>query len=33
MSQPNIVMIMVDQMAHHVIGQLGHPTVMTPHAV
>ena len=31
MPQPNIVMIMVDQMAHDVIGQLGHPTVLTPH--
>lgn len=31
MSQPNIVMIMVDQMAHDVIGHLGHPAVLTPH--
>ena len=31
MPQPNIVMIMVDQMAHDVIGRLGHPTVLTPH--
>ncbi|MFC4455402.1 choline-sulfatase [Deinococcus sonorensis] len=29
--QPNILMVMVDQMAHDVIGQLGHPAVSTPH--
>ncbi|WP_226529218.1 choline-sulfatase [Metabacillus niabensis] len=28
--QPNIVMIMADQMAFDVIGALGHPTVKTP---
>jgi choline-sulfatase len=29
-SRPNIVMIMVDQMAHDVVGALGHPVVKTP---
>lgn len=31
MSLPNIVMMMVDQMAHDVIGHLGHPAALTPH--
>ncbi|WP_170130932.1 choline-sulfatase [Deinococcus yavapaiensis] len=29
-NKPNILVIMVDQMAHDVIGALGHPTVLTP---
>ncbi|MFC4427297.1 choline-sulfatase [Deinococcus navajonensis] len=31
MTQPNMLMVMVDQMAHDVIGRLGHPVVQTPH--
>jgi choline-sulfatase len=31
MEQPNILMIMADQLAPDVIGALGHPTVRTPH--
>lgn len=30
-NQPNIVMMMADQMAADVIGALGHPSVKTPH--
>ena len=30
MRRPNMLLIVVDQMAHDVIRQLGHPTVLTP---
>ncbi|MEL6643706.1 MAG: choline-sulfatase [Pseudomonadota bacterium] len=31
MSQPNIVLIMADQLAPHFVGAYGHPIVKTPH--
>ena len=31
MTGPNILMVVVDQLAHDVLGGLGHPTVLTPH--
>lgn len=31
MTQPNIVVIMADQLAPHFVGAYGHPTVKTPH--
>ncbi|AFZ65666.1 choline-sulfatase [Deinococcus peraridilitoris] len=31
MIRPNILLIVVDQMAHDVIARLGHPAVLTPH--
>ncbi|HEX6499099.1 MAG TPA: choline-sulfatase [Micromonosporaceae bacterium] len=31
MSRPNILLIVVDQMAYDVVGALGHPAVRTPH--
>ncbi|PFG29720.1 choline-sulfatase [Paramicrobacterium agarici] len=31
MDRPNILLIVVDQMAHDVISALGHPSVVTPH--